>query len=189
MIAELSDGDRKKITSPSLLLKRSVFFRNRVLFGCNWRADIISCIRLGFDNPSEIKNGCIAPTKQLTAFLTISFFFNNRAPAPLRGLFRHSPICRHRQYTDVLGPQAGNEQFRKNDVGRHTPFQMKILSIVSIITATVCYFGYPCLNPTSSSDSVQRAPAAVKGCAGIFVDRQERARGFDPLNENATQSA
>jgi hypothetical protein len=54
-ITELPQGDEKKITSSRRLLRGSVFFKNRVLFGCNWRADIISCIGLGFANPSEIK--------------------------------------------------------------------------------------------------------------------------------------
>jgi hypothetical protein len=54
-IAELPSGDERKITSPARLLRGSLFFKNRVLFGCNWRADIISCMSLGFANPSEIK--------------------------------------------------------------------------------------------------------------------------------------
>jgi len=54
-IAELPECDKKKITSSERLLRGNVFFQNRVLFGSNWRADIISCIQLGFENPSEIK--------------------------------------------------------------------------------------------------------------------------------------
>jgi len=54
-IAVITPGDDRKITSPSRLLRGSLFFKNRVLYGCNWRADIISCMNLGFANPSEIK--------------------------------------------------------------------------------------------------------------------------------------
>lgn len=54
-IAELPIVDSRKISSPVRLLRHNLFFKNRVLFGCNWRADIISCIELGIANPSDIK--------------------------------------------------------------------------------------------------------------------------------------
>lgn len=42
------------------LLKYNLQYKNRFIYGANWRADIITAIQLGFDNPSKIKNliGC-----------------------------------------------------------------------------------------------------------------------------------
>jgi hypothetical protein len=54
-ITELPYVDEKKITSLGRLLRGNIYFQNRILFGCNWRADIVSCMSLGFDNPSAIK--------------------------------------------------------------------------------------------------------------------------------------
>jgi hypothetical protein len=54
-ISELPQVSEKKITSSERLLRQNVFFQNRVLFGSNWRADIISCIQNGLENPSKIK--------------------------------------------------------------------------------------------------------------------------------------
>lgn len=59
-ISHLDAVDDKKITKIDLFLKNNVFIRNRLLFGCNWRADIISVIDMGLDNPTSVKNrlGC-----------------------------------------------------------------------------------------------------------------------------------
>lgn len=54
-ISKFDDIDLKKITSLDRLTKGNIYFKNRLLFGCNWRADIISCIQMGLKNPSQIK--------------------------------------------------------------------------------------------------------------------------------------
>lgn len=59
-VSLLDAVDDKKITKIELLLKNNVYIRNRLLFGCNWRADIISVIDVGLDSPTSVKNrlGC-----------------------------------------------------------------------------------------------------------------------------------
>ncbi len=59
-ISQLDPVSEKKITKIVLFLKNNLFVHNRLLFGCNWRADIISSIELGLNNPTQIKNrlGC-----------------------------------------------------------------------------------------------------------------------------------
>lgn len=59
-ISQLDAVDEKKITKIDLFLKNNVYIRNRLLFGCNWRADIISVIDVGLDSPTAVKNrlGC-----------------------------------------------------------------------------------------------------------------------------------
>ena len=54
-ISELENIDTKKISSLEHLTKNNIFYKNRLLFGSNWRADIISCIQKGEENPSQIK--------------------------------------------------------------------------------------------------------------------------------------
>ncbi len=36
--------------------QNNIFIHNRILFGCKWRADIISAIEIGSENPTEVKN-------------------------------------------------------------------------------------------------------------------------------------
>jgi hypothetical protein len=55
-ISQLDSVDEKKITKLELLVKNNIFVRNRLLFGCNWRADIISTIEMGLDSPTRVKN-------------------------------------------------------------------------------------------------------------------------------------
>lgn len=55
-ISELPLPDPKKISSLERLTKSNTYFKNRILFGCNWRADVISCIQLGSTNPSQVKD-------------------------------------------------------------------------------------------------------------------------------------
>ena len=55
-ISQVNPVDNKKIAKIENLIKSNIFFKNRLIFGCNWRADVISCISLGFKNPTEIKN-------------------------------------------------------------------------------------------------------------------------------------
>ena len=55
-ISQLDPISEKKITKIDLYLKNNLYIRNRLLFGCNWRADIISTIELGLNNPTQIKN-------------------------------------------------------------------------------------------------------------------------------------
>jgi hypothetical protein len=45
---------------PEELLKINLQFRNRLIYGANWRADIITAIQMGIDNPNKIKEliGC-----------------------------------------------------------------------------------------------------------------------------------
>lgn len=59
-VSQLDPVDEKKIAKIDLFLRNNLFVRNRLLFGCNWRADIISVIDMGFDNPTAVKNrlGC-----------------------------------------------------------------------------------------------------------------------------------
>lgn len=59
-ISLLDAVDDKKITKIELLVKNNVYVHNRLLFGCNWRADIISVIDMGLDTPTSVKNrlGC-----------------------------------------------------------------------------------------------------------------------------------
>jgi hypothetical protein len=42
------------------LIKLSLQYKNRFIYGANWRADIITAIQFGYDNPSKIKDliGC-----------------------------------------------------------------------------------------------------------------------------------
>lgn len=55
-ISEMNKTDEKKITKRDLWVQNNLFIHNRVLFGCNWRADIISAIEIGAENPTEVKN-------------------------------------------------------------------------------------------------------------------------------------
>jgi len=55
-ISELNKVDEKKITKRLLWAQKNIFIHNRILFGCNWRADIISAIEMGSENPTEVKN-------------------------------------------------------------------------------------------------------------------------------------
>lgn len=55
-ISEMNKVDEKKITKRELWAQNNLFIHNRILFGCNWRADIISAIEIGAENPTEVKN-------------------------------------------------------------------------------------------------------------------------------------
>jgi hypothetical protein len=55
-ISEMNKVDEKKITKRDLWAQNNLFIHNRILFGCNWRADIISAIEIGSNNPTEVKN-------------------------------------------------------------------------------------------------------------------------------------
>lgn len=55
-ISQMDPVDLKKITTIEVFLKNNVYIYNRLLFGCNWRADIISVIERGLDSPTTIKN-------------------------------------------------------------------------------------------------------------------------------------
>ncbi len=55
-ISEMNKVDEKKITKRALWAQNNLFIHNRILFGCNWRADIISVIEIGGKNPTEVKN-------------------------------------------------------------------------------------------------------------------------------------
>lgn len=55
-ISHMDPVDLKKITTIEVFLKNNVYIYNRLLFGCNWRADIISVIERGLDSPTAIKN-------------------------------------------------------------------------------------------------------------------------------------
>ncbi|MBC7427618.1 MAG: hypothetical protein H7336_03335 [Bacteriovorax sp.] len=50
----------ESIMSPKELVQFNLQFRNRLIYGANWRADIITAIQLGIENPSKIKEliGC-----------------------------------------------------------------------------------------------------------------------------------
>lgn len=55
-ISEMNKVAEKKITKRELWAQNNIFVHNRILFGCNWRADIISVIEIGAESPTEIKN-------------------------------------------------------------------------------------------------------------------------------------
>lgn len=55
-ISKMNKVDEKKITKRELWARNNLFIHNRILFGCNWRADIISAIEIGAENPTEVKN-------------------------------------------------------------------------------------------------------------------------------------
>lgn len=55
-ISEMNKVDEKKIANRELWAQNNLFIHNRILFGCNWRADIISAIEIGAENPTEVKN-------------------------------------------------------------------------------------------------------------------------------------
>jgi hypothetical protein len=55
-ISEMNRVDEKKIAKRELWAQNNIFIHNRILFGCNWRADIISTIEIGGKNPTEVKN-------------------------------------------------------------------------------------------------------------------------------------
>lgn len=50
----------ESIMPPKELVKFNLQFKNRLIYGSNWRADIITAIQLGIENPSKIKEliGC-----------------------------------------------------------------------------------------------------------------------------------
>ena len=50
----------KNIMPPEILVKSNRILRNRYLIGANWRADIVSAIELGIENPYRISKtiGC-----------------------------------------------------------------------------------------------------------------------------------
>lgn len=50
----------ESIMSSEELIKINLQYRNRFIYGANWRADIITAIQFGYDNPSKIKDliGC-----------------------------------------------------------------------------------------------------------------------------------
>jgi hypothetical protein len=50
----------ESIMTTSELVKYNLQFRNRLIYGANWRADIITAIQMGIQNPSQIKEliGC-----------------------------------------------------------------------------------------------------------------------------------
>jgi hypothetical protein len=50
----------ESIMAPKELLKINLQFRNRLIYGANWRSDIITAIQMGIENPSKIKEllGC-----------------------------------------------------------------------------------------------------------------------------------
>ena len=50
----------ESIMSPKELIKNNLQFRNRLIYGANWRSDIITAIQMGVENPSKIKEllGC-----------------------------------------------------------------------------------------------------------------------------------
>lgn len=55
-ISDMNRVDEKKITKRERWAQNNLFIHNRILFGCNWRADIISAIEIGSKNPTEVKN-------------------------------------------------------------------------------------------------------------------------------------
>lgn len=59
-ISSLNAVDDKKLSKTALFMRNSLFIRHRLLFGCGWRADVISAMQMGFQNPTAIKNrlGC-----------------------------------------------------------------------------------------------------------------------------------
>lgn len=50
----------KDVLPAEILLKKNKQFKNRLLFGANWRADIITAIQWGMENPNQISKvlGC-----------------------------------------------------------------------------------------------------------------------------------
>ncbi|MBC7540193.1 MAG: hypothetical protein H7281_15315 [Bacteriovorax sp.] len=50
----------ESVMPPKELVKFNLQFKNRLIYGANWRADIITAIQLGIENPSKIKEllGC-----------------------------------------------------------------------------------------------------------------------------------
>jgi hypothetical protein len=50
----------ESVMPPSELVKYNLQFKNRLIYGANWRADIITAIQMGIENPSQIKEliGC-----------------------------------------------------------------------------------------------------------------------------------
>lgn len=50
----------ESVMPPSELVKYNLQFKNRLIYGANWRADIITAIQMGIENPSKIKDliGC-----------------------------------------------------------------------------------------------------------------------------------
>jgi hypothetical protein len=50
----------ESVMGPNELVKINLQFRNRLIYGANWRADIITAIQMGIENPSKIKEliGC-----------------------------------------------------------------------------------------------------------------------------------
>lgn len=50
----------ESVMFPEELLKINLQFRNRLIYGANWRADIITAIQMGIENPNKIKEliGC-----------------------------------------------------------------------------------------------------------------------------------
>ena len=50
----------ESIVSSEDLIKSNLQYKNRFIYGANWRADIITAIQFGYDNPSKIKDliGC-----------------------------------------------------------------------------------------------------------------------------------
>jgi hypothetical protein len=55
-ITKMDPVNEKKITTREAWAENNIFIRNRILYGCNWRADVISAIESGYDNPTAIKN-------------------------------------------------------------------------------------------------------------------------------------
>jgi hypothetical protein len=55
-ISEMNKVDDKKIAKRQKWAQGNFFIHNRILFGCNWRADIISAIEMGGKSPTEVKN-------------------------------------------------------------------------------------------------------------------------------------
>lgn len=75
-ISQVNSVDSKKISKIESLIKSNIFFKNRLIFGCNWRADVISCVGMGLENPTEIRNRlhCSYETahRVFTDYMTIS---------------------------------------------------------------------------------------------------------------------
>jgi hypothetical protein len=55
-ISHMNKVDDKKIAKLEKWAQTNLFIHNRILFGCNWRADIISVIEIGATSPTEVKN-------------------------------------------------------------------------------------------------------------------------------------
>jgi hypothetical protein len=54
----------KDVAAPEELAKENLQYKNRLLIGSNWRADIITAIQMGFKNPYQISKaiGCSYPS-------------------------------------------------------------------------------------------------------------------------------